>query len=173
MWKTRPIPCPWKASTTENPRAWAYLSMARPISITLLPGETLDGIILDSDGAPVEGAEVLVTEASPMSGLLIGMPMGESGNADAVADPNGWFAVADLATETRYTVSASRPGFVTAQVNGVTLPRTEPVELILEPSSRLAGIVLDPAGEPIAGAGVNMLRTRSVEAGGIFCSSGA
>ena len=135
--------------------------------ITLLPGEALDGLVFDSDGAPVEGAEVRVTEASPMSSLLTGMSFGASGDADAVADPSGWFAVTDLSKDLRYTVTAGRPGFVSAQVDGITVPRTEPLELRLEPSSRIAGMVVDASGEPIPGARVNMMRTRSVEAGGM------
>ena len=102
-----------------------------------------------------------------MSGLMSGMAFGESSEADAIADPNGWFAVPDLSKDLRYTVIASRPGFVNAQVDGITVPRTEPLELRLEPSSLVAGMVLDPSGEPIAGARVNMMRMRSVEAGGM------
>jgi len=135
--------------------------------ITLLPGETLDGLVLDSDGVPVEGAELLATEASPMSGLLMGMSFGESGPADAVSDPAGWFAISDLSKELRYTVTASRPGFVAAQVDGVTLPLSEPLELRLEPASRIAGVIVDTSGDPIPGAQVNMLRMRSMEAGGM------
>ncbi|NIM00534.1 MAG: hypothetical protein GTN89_06600 [Acidobacteria bacterium] len=47
------------------------------------------------------------------------------------------------------------------------MPRTEPLELRLEPSSLLAGTVVDSSGEPLAGARVNMMRMRSVEAGGM------
>ena len=136
-------------------------------SITLLPGESLEGLVLDTDGAPIEGAEVMLTEASPMNSLMMGMPFGEPGQADATADPNGWFAVHDLGADKKYTLTANRPGFVNAQVDGISLPRSEPVELRLEPSSRLAGVVLDTSGEPIAGARVNMMRTRTVEGGGM------
>ncbi|NIM62460.1 MAG: hypothetical protein GTO30_12680, partial [Acidobacteria bacterium] len=45
--------------------------------------------------------------------------------------------------------------------------RTEPLEFRLQPSSRISGTVLDPAGEPIAGAQVDMTRMRGVEAGGM------
>lgn len=135
--------------------------------ITLIPGEALEGLVLDTDGAAVEGAEVLVTEASPMSSFLTGMSLGDTGHADAVADPNGWFVVTDLSRDLRYTVTVSRPGFVAAQMDGIKVPHNGPLELRLEPSSLIAGVVIDSSGDPIPGARVNMMRTRSVEAGGM------
>jgi len=135
--------------------------------ITMMPGEALEGLVLDTDGVPVEGAELTINETSPMSGLMMGMSVGDSAPADAVADPQGWFALTDLAKDLHYTVSAGRPGFVAAHIDGITVPRTEPLELRLEPSSRIAGVVVDSSGDPIAGARVNMMRTRSVEAGGM------
>ena len=53
----------------------------------------------------------------------------------AVTDPTGWFFVDDLAAEQPLDFSFQRSGFVDASAKGITLPRVEPVEAVMEPAS--------------------------------------
>jgi len=135
--------------------------------VVLEPGEKIHGVVLDRDRQPVEGAEIELLEAGPM--LMMALPGGPgSGETepDAVTDPAGWFALEDLGRDEKYNFTVRRTGFVEARVSGIQLPHVEPLEVTMQPASKVAGRVLDSQGEPVAGAQVEMSRSRKMEMGG-------
>ena len=135
--------------------------------IVLSPGESAQGVVLDRDGLPVEGVDVFVREGGgPQMMMILGDGPGPEPEPAAVTDPLGWFFVDDLATDEPLDFSFRRSGFVNASAKGITLPRSEPVEVTMEPASNISGMVLDPAGEPIPGAQVSLERAETIEMGG-------
>jgi uncharacterized GH25 family protein len=135
--------------------------------IVLEPGERAQGVVLDGEGVPVEGVEVFVSEGSgPQMMVILSDESEASEEAATVSDPSGWFAVEDLASDEPLDFSFRRSGFVDASAKGITLPRSEPIQVVMEPASDVSGRVLDSEGEPIAGAEVNLRRRQTVEMGG-------
>jgi protocatechuate 3,4-dioxygenase beta subunit len=135
--------------------------------VVLEPGEKIHGIVIDRDRQPVEGAEIELQESGPM--MMMALPGGAgSGETepDAVTDPAGWFTLEDLGREERHNFTVRRTGFVEARLNGIQLPRVEPLEITLQPASKVSGRVLDSDGEPVAGARIEMSRSRKMEMGG-------
>jgi len=137
--------------------------------ITLEPGERVQGLVRDSDGQPIEGVEVFASGGGgPMMTMMMvgdGPGPGEP-EPDAVTDPTGWFVVNDLAPGKKYTFRFVRTGFVNGSAGPFQIPRAEPIEASLDPSSKVAGQVLTEGGEPIAGAQINLTRSRTIEMGG-------
>jgi uncharacterized GH25 family protein len=136
--------------------------------ITLEPGEHVQGIVTDRDGLPIEGVEVYVSEAGGMMMMVMdgGGPGPEAPEPDAVTDPTGWFTVSDLAPGKKYSLKLSRTGYVGSSAGPIQVPRVEPVEAVLDPASDVIGTVSTTGGEPIAGAQVNMTRSRTIQMGG-------
>ena len=136
--------------------------------VELSYGESLQGYVRDTDGLPIEGVEVFVSEGG--GGMMMVMagpgPGPERDEPDALTDPAGWFTVSDLGPDERYELRFSRTGFVSATASAIEVPRVEPVEVSMDPASDIAGTVLDPQGEPIVGAQVMLRRTQTIEMGG-------
>jgi protocatechuate 3,4-dioxygenase beta subunit len=134
--------------------------------ITLQAGERLQGVVLDRSGQPVEGVEVRVKEPGPMM-MMMGGGGGEESEPDGLTDIGGWYQLVDLSPDTGYNISFSRKGYIQGNLSGVQAPSGEPLEITLDPSSKIIGHVLDPDGEPLANAQVSLERTRKVQMGGM------
>ncbi|HKQ61753.1 MAG TPA: carboxypeptidase regulatory-like domain-containing protein, partial [Candidatus Polarisedimenticolaceae bacterium] len=137
-------------------------------TVTLEPGERLQGVVLDRQRQPVEGAEVRIAEGGPT--MMLAMPGGGGAKPrepDAVSDASGWFAVEDLRRGEKVGLSIRHAGYLEAQLSGLDVPHVEPIEALLEPSSTLSGRVVNSSGEPIAGADVRLRRTQTMEMGGM------
>lgn len=132
--------------------------------IALTPGVRLQGLVLSPERQPVEGVEVFVTEGGPR--MMFGRLAGAEASPDGVSDPAGWFAVEDLAAGEKYAFRLRRPGYVDANLSAIELPRSEPLEVVLEPASKLSGLVSNAKGEPIAGAEIRLSFSRTLEMGG-------
>lgn len=131
--------------------------------LVLEPGVTIEGSVLDSDGRPVEDAEIRLADSGKMGMRMPGGPA--STPADALTDANGWFRLFDLKEGRKVDLSVERTGFVARSVKAVAPPTIEPLEVRLEAASTVSGIVLDEAGEPIGGAQVTLQRTKTMEIG--------
>jgi protocatechuate 3,4-dioxygenase beta subunit len=134
--------------------------------ITLVPGERVSGVVADPAGRPIEGVEVRVQESGPGMVMMMGHEPGPQEEADAVTDPGGWFLVEDLSRGEKLELGFERTGYVSTRSKGIELPRSEPVEVVLEPASTVSGIVLSEEGDPIAGAAIDLARRETVELGG-------
>jgi protocatechuate 3,4-dioxygenase beta subunit len=121
-------------------------------TIALDEGEELDGRVTDPDGQPLAGVEVRRLASSLMARWT------NTADPDAVSDPEGWFAVRNLAPDQAVNLAFRRTGFVEKTVPGIETTRTEPLRVELEPASRVSGIVTDAAGEPVTNATVVLSR---------------
>ncbi|MBN1422193.1 MAG: carboxypeptidase regulatory-like domain-containing protein [Planctomycetes bacterium] len=128
--------------------------------LVLSYGRTISGIVLAPDGAPVPGARVWIPALA--KGVFAGMRgLGETqaALAETKTDDAGRFALDRLA-EGRFEVRASADAYGEGAAADVEAG-SRSVEVHLQATKRIAGIVLDAAdGAPIAGARVTSFGTR-------------
>ena len=74
--------------------------------------------------------------------------------AAAVSDSAGFFSVGDRQAGERLDLRADMPGYATGAAIGVEAPTHRPIEIELQPASRVRGQVIDATGRPVAGATV-------------------
>lgn len=127
--------------------------------LTLEPGASLEGRVLDPSGAPVEGAQVFVSER-PSARWTARMPMSASNEGPALTGPDGFFRIADLEDGQRFDLSVDKPGYVLARVPGVEAPTQEPLQIELRPAQSLSGRVLDGERRPVGGAWISLVEVR-------------
>jgi protocatechuate 3,4-dioxygenase beta subunit len=100
------------------------------VDIELDRGEQLQGKVVDKSGAAVAGARVMARGNGPMAGAR-----------PVTTDASGAFTLEALA-EGRYTVLASKEGFVEASASDVAIPATAPVTLTMDTGATLSGRVI-------------------------------
>ncbi|UCF66447.1 MAG: carboxypeptidase regulatory-like domain-containing protein, partial [Acidobacteriota bacterium] len=132
-------------------------------TLRLAPGEVVEGFVANPQGEPLEG--VMVSVSKP-GGMMISMPGMARGEPDARTGPDGWFVVDRLQAGEQINLTVDRPGYVEQRLGGIKPPLDQPLHLELDLSSTLSGIVLDPEGEPLAGADVTLDRRVSGGFGG-------
>lgn len=122
-------------------------------AVVLQPGARLAGRVVDPRGRPVAGAGIFLAERLPSrqswEQTLRGEPDAESGR-------DGSFAVDDLARGVPLHLLVKADGYIAAAVRGVRPPVRGPLLVRLEPAAVLHGRLLDEAGNPVAGARVNL-----------------
>lgn len=136
----------------------------------LEPGARVQGMVVDTDGLPVENAEVQVAErgGGPRMMLMgIGDEPPEARDADGVSGPDGWFTLEDQPLGGEIALTVTHEGFLRADARVTEIPNAEPLIVTMDPSSTLTGIVLDPEGEPVPAADVNLTRQVQSGAGGM------
>jgi protocatechuate 3,4-dioxygenase beta subunit len=99
------------------------------LDVELDRGEQLQGRVVDKSGAPISGARVMARGTGPM------------GSRPATTDASGSFTLEAL-SEGRYTVQASKEGFVEAVSPEIAVPATAPLTLTLDPGATLTGRVI-------------------------------
>ncbi|MCG8461968.1 MAG: carboxypeptidase-like regulatory domain-containing protein [Holophagales bacterium] len=123
--------------------------------IRLSPGAGVAGQVLDPTGQPITGASLLVA----------GRGHGRRGKNEASlrrvpprasTDSGGRFELGDLAPGESFDLFFHRPGFTAVWLEGVEVP-ADGLMVILEPTGRLRGRVVDGSGEPIDGATVESI----------------
>ncbi|MEO0649518.1 MAG: carboxypeptidase-like regulatory domain-containing protein [Planctomycetota bacterium] len=148
--------------TTVELRAGEELAL----DVELIRGVTARGRVVDSTGAPVEGALVVSETDVPMQVLSARVEeFEEQGAVFTLTDVDGRFALGPLEPGPhvlRASASGHAPAWVEAEVNADLDPRNEPT-LSLRAPGRIAGRVTDDFGAPDAGA---------VVVGSLFLSEG-
>ena len=109
-------------------------------------GAALSVRVADSEGQPLEGAEVWVVPRDPRDWNAYY----REGPA-AVTGPDGEAEVPDLPPGRSVSLDLCRSGYLPAplvlrEVSG------EPAEVVLKPAAGISGRVVDPAGAPVEGA---------------------
>lgn len=120
----------------------------------------------------ISGRVIASDTGRPIRRARVGLTVNSPGNQIVLTDDNGRFSFADLPAG-RYTVSASRPGFVTLSYGqrrplqpGTPIQLAEAqqltnIDISLPRGSVVSGHVSDEAGEPLPGATVRVLRLQS------------
>ncbi len=132
--------------------------------LRLVPTGALSGHVADRDGAPVEGVRVSVRAAASARGY----------HRYTWTDAMGDYSV-DHVPPGMCELEAVHEGHVTAvsTPHGIEVERsTGPVDLVLEESATITGIVLDDLGAPVDDAGLGAFPA-SGRSGGANTRSGA
>lgn len=109
------------------------------VRIPLEPGATVEGVVVDAAGAPVEGADITVVLADAA---------GEHGLIGRAVEEGGRFKVAGLDPGKRYALTADTEVAASPRVE-VQAP-ARGVRLVVEALPKKRGRVLDAAGAPVA-----------------------
>ncbi|MCA8961304.1 MAG: carboxypeptidase regulatory-like domain-containing protein, partial [Planctomycetes bacterium] len=156
---------PWAATEVRE-----HSSTPRELEIVLDVGATITGVVLDPDGVPVPEAELRVSRDD---GMGPGDWMRSLRSREQLkSDADGTFRIEGLAAG-EYRVQAGKAGYQTTTQQGIRLERggEQSVEITVPIGGVLAGIVVDDAGQPVAGAEVAARaegndRQRAVRRGG-------
>ncbi len=135
--------------------------------VLLDPGVAVSGRVVDSEGAPVAGAEVWVRA----HGVARSRP--GAGAPAAISGEDGRFELLDRWPGERVSVVARKGGFGSAGLAEVEVPPAEPLLLQLPALGRVTGRVLDARGEPAAATVsiVSDLRSRGGGLGSVLSST--
>lgn len=111
----------------------------REVEIELLPGGRLEGKVVDQEGAPVPHAQVMLT-------------IPELGGDETTADLEGHFSLLTFAG--RGELRGVEHGFIEQDPQPIEVEagKTKQVTVTLQRGAVVSGIVVDPAGHPVAGA---------------------
>ena len=121
--------------------------VTRDVDVEISRGQVIRGVIVGTNGQPVEGARVHVQEtvidlSEPGMGALIG------GDRAVTTDANGVFELSGLKEE-QYHVYASKDGLLPTSATNVAAGSTD-LRLALEPSGMVYGYAIDVAtDEPL------------------------
>jgi hypothetical protein len=138
------------AATQPGPLSAPLLALAA------VAGRMAAGRVVDLQGRPVVGAEVLLVPSStPLS--LKGIEKMRQATLRATTDARGGFTINRLGAGP-FDLQARARGFLTTRVRRVAIPPGQGTAdlgvVSLQPGTALDGIVIDPAGDPVAGANV-------------------
>lgn len=120
--------------------------------VIMAPGVDLLGKVVDVDGQPIAEAEIFAMQSGDR-GNPVFTAMAQ-GKPDTLSDIDGKFVIPDGTAGERRNILVTRQGFVSALAPNIELPQTKPLEVVLKPSSKIEGRVVDADGAPVEGANV-------------------
>ncbi len=123
-------------------------------TVLLAPGIRLRGRVVDPAGRGVEGARLSVRAAD--SGQATVQRPGSLWFAAATSGTGGGFQLDALPPESRLALAVFAEGFLHELVGWTTGSEAEELTVELRRGSRLRGLVVGPAGRPVAGAVVEL-----------------
>ena len=118
------------------------------VTVALLSGATVRGIVKDEKGQPLAGATVKVANDQPW--------MPTAGSAESESDAQGEFVLTGLAPGTR-VIQAQLEGRLRTRSDKLTLAdgeKLENLELVLKLGAAIRGTIRYPDGKPAVGAQV-------------------
>ncbi len=124
----------------------------RTVDVTLKPGVTITGKVVDPNGKGIPNASLLV--------MIRGQRWGSSIEHNLMADTEGRYEIKALAPESKYSVEASAKGFGRCQIEAETDQAVDHrlnVETIILSMANLSvtGVVVDSDDKPVSGADVS------------------
>ena len=145
---------PVDSLTGDRPEWRARVDAVRPgteVTLVMTPPIAIDGVVVNDLGEPLTEFRVL---ARVDTGGMLGGIGSESESAD-FEDEQGRFHLPGL-REGEWTVSASAEHYGQPVPVKVQVPQAEGdlLQIVLPRAASVAGVVLDPSGKPIPGAGV-------------------
>jgi uncharacterized GH25 family protein len=117
------------------------------VLVELAPGATVRGVVVDAGGAPVPAARVRV-------GIDAQTPFGD-GPRQAYTDDSGRFAIAGLPRRALLAVAVHEAGSSATVPVDTSAGDVDKLELRLDHTGQIAGVVVDAAGEPLEGVQVS------------------
>jgi hypothetical protein len=148
---------------------------APPLTVSLDPGQALEdlviqlrpaarvtGAIVDPEGRPVVGAQVIVEVATGSgSSSSSGPPSDAAGRYRVSLDESDWYRTVPSGMPTRYTVVVQHSDFRPARREVDPRPGETRVDFELQRGLEIAGRVLGPDGSPVGGASVQWTAAES------------
>ncbi|MEC8652169.1 MAG: carboxypeptidase-like regulatory domain-containing protein [Planctomycetota bacterium] len=146
----------WFVRTPASARL-ARGEIVEGVELRASPGGRLRGIVLGADGAPSPGASVSVRPG--LNAFLGQITERQYRWLDTVTDEDGRFDIPGVPAGEGYTVAVTAPTVALEEVHGVSVRAGQVTALTVQAHQGAigAGRVLDPSGEPIAGASVAMV----------------
>ncbi len=149
---------PWIAGAARGylpdaPFAAIDLASGQGPSLALEPAAAIEGVVVDSAGAAVAGAEVVARPQRQVGAGFSGFE--EPGSVRAESDARGSFRLRGLAASRDWELSARKAGFGVARAMVDSLAagrRRSGVRLILPLAGQLVGRILAGDESPISGA---------------------
>lgn len=135
---------------TESPPQSFTLGEGQTVemSITLTPGGTLTGTVVDFSGAPLAGARVRLLRSSEDSGMMEAQRFLGGAYKSTSTDASGAYEMTGIANGI-YVVVAEKDSFSPVEVENVVPGQIMPV-LSLIPAAELRGFVVDnTTGSPV------------------------
>lgn len=133
---------------------------ADDLVLVLDRGARLSGRLVDDSGDPISDAPIrLYAEAERLSERILVSSSGFEPDFEAVTEADGTFTLTTLPDD-RFEVLVDPPGFARRVLRSVEIPGSGEVDLgriVLEPSSRITGHVLDAQDRPLTAARVTLL----------------
>jgi hypothetical protein len=131
-------------------------------TVELAPEVRIELELVDRDGQPVAGASCWIDEQ--LGRLLSLRTGGNDREADGLSDRHGRVSIGGQRAGAKLSLLVRAEGFAEASASLDANPEAEPIRVVLEPTSRLGGRVVDEAGVPIAGAKVELDMVRTLGA---------
>ncbi len=158
---SRPRPAGIEAPKSKNsgPKWRADARGVTPgaeVVLVLGPGASVAGIVVDESGAPVEKFMIRTAQRSGESVFV-----GPAGVAARKFDaPDGRFVLEGL-SDGAWDLFAQAKGFSDSESAPIDVPYSGPeLRITLSRAARLAGIVVDPSGKPLADVKLEIQRDR-------------
>lgn len=123
-------------------------------NVKMLPPVAVEGRVTDSRARPIEGAQVLV---QPDRTSFTGGSWVVREKVVLRTGADGSFRAESLERDRRYDLTVRHEGYANASLPGVEAPTAEPLRIEMKAIRTLSGQVVGPAGEPVAGASLNLL----------------
>lgn len=133
------------------------------VVLSLRPAAALEGRVEDPQGNPVSWAYLSIPAP--------GRPQSRRGTGVAWSRSDGRFRLPGLLPRGSYEITASSEGFLQATVQARTAPAgrpSAPVKIVLGAGQTAVGRIVDEAGQPVAGALLEMGIRGSVEVPAAF-----
>jgi len=146
----------WYVRTAASTRL-ATGQITEGVELRASPGGRIRGVVLGIDGEPVAGANVSVRPG--LNAFLGQITDRQYRWLDEVTDENGLFDIVGVPEGKGYNVSVTAPTIALEEVHGVAVVPGQVTTLTVRAhqGALVAGRVLDPAGNPLAGANVAMV----------------
>jgi protocatechuate 3,4-dioxygenase beta subunit len=127
-------------------------------TVVLREGATLQGVVVDPGGHPIEGASLRHRTEDLDRGRRWIQEMRQELPA-VLSGPDGRFELRDLVSGRKVNVTARKKGYAEATLSGLSVPAERLLKVTLQPTFSIQGTVSDEEGQPVAGASVGLATT--------------
>ncbi|MDA1194059.1 MAG: carboxypeptidase regulatory-like domain-containing protein [Planctomycetota bacterium] len=146
-------PWPWMNNAMQGVpyEADAEGQVIEGIDVVLKPGVKVTGTVVDEAGAPVAAARVVAGKAQQGWNMGLSNP----NQAQAVADAAGHFEFDGLEPNLVWSLTATTDSHLSEEPTKLTPSAAgtpvEPVKIVVREGARVAGVVTEGDGQPVAG----------------------